>query len=656
MISVNIHADHLALARTVAHRIATIVREKPNAVLGLPTGSTPKGIYRELIALYNNGLDLSNVRTFNLDEYYPIAPDALQSYHRFMQQHLFRHVNIKPENIHVPDGTLARDAVNDYCEVYEHAILEAGGLDLVILGIGRSGHIGFNEPGTPVTSQTRLVTIHPFTRRDAAADFFGEANVPREAITMGIATILSTREIILAALGENKASIVERAIEGPRTPEVPASLLQRHPQATFHLDYNAAAELTQVKTPWLVHQYYDFDSRSAEKLRAIIWLAETLKKPIVELSEDDYIANGLASLVVASEGEERGVDALNRSAARELGHKVRDHHKLPHGERIIVFSPHPDDDVISAGGVFRKLVENGNDVYVAYQTSGNIAVFDHDVLRYLDFIGKYLKAVGILPLPLGECELPPRPRGEGWGEGISHAAIAQKIERFLHDKKPGEVDIPEVAHIKQFIREAEAVSAAMHVGLPRDHCIFMNLPFYQTGAIEKAPPGENDIQETLELLERLKPDRILAAGDLSDPHGTHRVCLWIIRQALARVSGFGPSPTMGVSAETKSEETRYPIPDTRYPMLWLYRGAWQEWPLDEADILVPMSETELALKLEAIFKHQSQKDRAMFPGPDEREFWQRVADRNTATARRFYRLGLPYYHAMEAYVEEDPRV
>src|SRR5665213_5626 len=643
MLPVIIHTDHTALARAVAERIAALIREKPNAVLGLPTGSTPKGIYRELIALHKAGLDLSKVRTFNLDEYYPISPEALQSYHRFMQQHLFQHVNIKPEHIHIPDGTLPREEVTAYCEAYERAIGDAVGLDLVLLGIGRSGHIGFNEPGTPEDARTRLVIIHPFTRRDAAADFFGEANVPREAITMGVATILASREIILAALGENKADVVRRAVEGPRTPELPASLLQPPPapslkrrgNVTFHLDHNAAAELTRIKTPWLVQQYYSFDNAPedkakqnspsygaernrrglgggpdpSEKLRAIIWLAEKLQKPILELSPDDYIAHGLASLVIDND-----CDRLNKSFARMLGHKVRDNHKLPHGERIILFSPHPDDDVISAGGLFRKLVENGNDVYVAYQTSGNIAVFDHDVLRYLDFIGKYLNAVDIDSTP--------------------HEKIGKTIEHFLKNKAPGEVDIPEVAHIKQFIREAEAVSAAMHVGLKRDHCIFMNLPFYQTGAIEKAPPGEEDIQETLDLLSKLRPDRILAAGDLSDPHGTHRVCLWIIRQALGRLE----SPRGAV------------LPAC--PALWLYRGAWQEWPLDEADILVPMSENELALKLEAIFKHQSQKDRAMFPGPDEREFWQRVADRNTATARRFYHLGVPYYHAMEAYLEE----
>lgn len=604
-----IHEDHTALARAVAERVAEIVRKKPNAVLGLPTGSTPKGIYRELARLHREGLDFSQVQTFNLDEYFPIQPDALQSYHRFMQQHFFRYVNIPASQIHIPDGTLGRDEVPAFCEKYEREIAKAGGLDLVILGIGRSGHIGFNEPGTAEDSRTRLVIIHPFTRRDAAADFFGEENVPREAITMGVATILSSREIILAALGENKSNVVKRAIEGLRTVELPASLLQGHPNASFHLDSNAAAELTRIKTPWLVTQYYDFrggrEKSEREKLRAVIWLAETVKKPIGELSRDDYIANGLASLVLDCDS-----DVLNKKFARELGHKVRDNHKLPKEERIIIFSPHPDDDVISAGGMFRKLVENGNDVYVAYQTSGNIAVFDHDVLRYLDFVGKYLNAMGIDP--------------------SSHKAIEKKIEHFLQNKAPGEVDIPEVGLIKQFIREAEAVSGAMHVGLKRSHCIFMNLPFYQTGAIEKAPPGEPDIIETVELLQKLKPNRILAAGDLSDPHGTHRVCLWIIREALKR------------------------IPQNERPILWLYRGAWQEWPLDEADILIPMSETELSLKLEAIFKHQSQKDRAMFPGPDEREFWQRVAERNTTTARRFYKLGLPYYHAMEAYVEELP--
>ena len=608
-IPVVIHADHTTLAQAIAQRIADVIRTKPNAVLGLPTGSTPKGIYRELIEQHRQGLDFSQVRTFNLDEYYPIAPDGLQSYHRFMHQHFFQHVNVKPENIHIPRGDIPRSEVAAFCANYEKAIREAGGIDLLILGIGRTGHIGFNEPGTPEDSRTRLVLIHPFTRRDAAADFFGEENVPREAITMGTATMLAAREIMLAALGENKANVVERALEGPRTIEVPASLLQNHPNTTFHLDRPAAAELTRIKTPWLTQQYYPFaqsPDSERERLRAIIWLSETLKKPIGELSEDDYISHGLATLAI-----DYDTDAMNRDATRMLAAKVRDRDTLPRGERIILFSPHPDDDVISAGGMFRKLVENNNDLHVAYQTSGNIAVFDHDVLRYLDFVGKYLDAMGM--------------------DRSQHNAIESKIENFLSEKRPSELDLPEIAHIKQFIREAEAVSAAMKVGLPRDRCVFMNLPFYQTGAIEKAPPGEEDIAQTLNLLKNLKPHRILAAGDLSDPHGTHRVCLWVIRRALER------------------------MPENERPIVWLYRGAWQEWPLDQADILLPMSENEMIGKLEAIFKHQSQKDRAMFPGPDEREFWQRVKDRNTEIARRFYRLGLPFYHAMEAYVEEGLR-
>lgn len=606
-IPIIIHPDHTTLAVRVAERIAEIVQDKPNAVLGLPTGSTPKGIYKELVRLYKEGkIDFSHVRTFNLDEYYPISKDALQSYHRFMHTHLFRHINVRPENIHIPRGDIGREEVAAFCERYEADIAALGGLDFQMLGIGRSGHIGFNEPGTPEDARTRLVLIHPFTRRDAAADFFGEENVPREAITMGTATILAAREVVLVALGENKSNVIARAVEGPRTIELPASLLQDHPNATFHLDHDSAAELTRTKTPWLVSQYYDFENSAKgdkQKLRAVIWLSESLKKPIRELSEEEYIANGLASLVLDAD-----VDKINNWSTRILAAKVKDYEELPARERIILFSPHPDDDVISAGGMFRKLVENKNDVYVAYQTSGNIAVFDHDVLRYLDFVEKYLRAMNM--------------------DEAANDELKQKIEDFLANKSPGQVDIPEVAAIKQFIREAEAVSGAMHVGLKRSHCMFMNLPFYQTGAIEKAPPGEADVQQTVELLKRLKPTRILAAGDLSDPHGTHRVCLWITREAVKR------------------------LPENERPKVWLYRGAWQEWPLDEADILAPLSETELALKLEAIFKHQSQKDRAMFPGPDEREFWQRVNDRNTATAARFYRLGLPFFHAMEAYVEQ----
>jgi len=612
-IPIVIHEDHTALAVYVAKKIADLVARKPNAVLGLPTGSTPKGIYKQLVKLHKEGLDLSQVTTFNLDEYFPMKAEAHQSYHRFMHTHLFRHVNIKPENIHIPRGDLPREQVAAYCEEYEAKIKAAGGLDMQILGIGRTGHIGFNEPGTPPNARTRLVRIHPFTRRDAAADFFGERNVPAEAITMGSATILSAKEIMLCALGENKSGIVQRAVEGPETAEVPASLLQSHPNATFHLDADSAAELVRIKTPWRTSQHYGFSSleKSAakapesqnQKLRAIIWLSQHLSKPIMKLSDDDYVANGLAALTM-----ERQSDDVNRDAFRALMGKVRDTDALPRNEKQILFSPHPDDDVISAGGIFRKLVENDNDVHVAYQTSGNIAVFDHDVLRYIDFVEKYLPALG---LASGD-----------------HSKTRERIERFIELKRPGEIDIPEVAHIKRFIRESEAVSGATHVGVHREKCIFQNLPFYQTGAIEKDPPGEKDIQQTLDLLNKINPQRILVAGDLSDPHGTHRVCLWIIRQAVMR------------------------MPAEKRPIVWLYRGAWQEWPLDQAEILVPLTERELHLKKEAIFKHQSQKDRAMFPGPDEREFWQRVDDRNTDTAKRFYQLGLPYYHAMEAFVEQ----
>jgi glucosamine-6-phosphate deaminase len=598
-----IHEHHKDLAATVAGRIAALVKEKPNAVLGLPTGSTPKGIYKELIKLHKQGLDLSQVRTFNLDEYYPMKHEAHQSYHRFMQMQLFRHVNIKKENIHIPSGEIAREDVDKFCADYDAKIAALGGLDLQILGIGRTGHMAFNEPGTPRDAKTRLTRIHPFTRRDAAADFFGEENVPREAITMGASTILAAKEVLLVALGENKAAIVQKAVEGPQTVEVPASLLQSHPNTTFHLDLDSAAELMRVKTPWRIHGHYKFDKDPREKVRAIIWLSQHVNKPMLKLSQDDYVGSGLAALAM-----ENITDSVNRDCFTSLMTKVRDHDLLPKNERQILFSPHPDDDVISAGGLFRKMVENKNDVYVAYQTSGNIAVFDHDVLRYLDFVAKHLEAQGI--------------------NTAEHIKLRDKIENFLATKKPGQIDIPEVGYIKRFIRESEATSGAVHVGVKRDRCIFQNLPFYQTGAIEKDPPGEKDIVQTLDLLNKVQPHRIFVAGDLSDPHGTHRVCLWIVNEAVKR------------------------MPPEKKPIVWLYRGAWQEWPLDQADILVPLSERELSLKKEAIFKHQSQKDRAMFPGPDEREFWQRVDDRNTDTARRFYQLGLPYYHALEAYVEQ----
>ncbi|HEX8391327.1 MAG TPA: glucosamine-6-phosphate deaminase [Longimicrobium sp.] len=595
--------EHDQIASTLAARIAEVVRTANSqgrpAVLGLATGSTPIGIYRELIRMHREeGLDFSNVVTFNLDEYYPMAPDSIHSYHRYMWENLFEHINIPRENVHLPRGDLPRDQVEAHCDAYEQAIRDAGGIDFQILGIGKTGHIGFNEPGSGVESRTRLLPLDTVTRRDAAADFFGEDNVPTEAITMGVASILDAREIALIATGEHKARVIQRAVEGEPDPDVAATYLQSHPNATFYLDPAAAAELTRVKTPWVVGEVRW--TRELE-IRAVIWLSQATGKSILKLDNYDYREHHLSALL-ARYGS---AGPLNGEVFNALISKIRGKSKLPEGRRIIVFSPHPDDDVISMGGILNKLHQNGNEIVVAYQTSGNIAVFDHEVRRYLDFLRRFGR----------DFEL---------GDGRIEALTGQ-IENFLNEKHPGQVDIPEVQRIKQRIREAEAVSGIETFGMTVEQACFLNLPFYQTGKVRKDAIGPRDVEITLQLLEEHRPELVFVAGDLSDPHGTHRMCLEAVETALSQYSGPAPE-------------------------LWYYRGAWQEWGVSEADVLVPLSEDELRLKILAIYKHQSQKDKAPFPGQDDREFWERVEERNTGTARIVDALGLPEYFAMEAYV------
>jgi glucosamine-6-phosphate deaminase len=599
--------DHEHIARLVANRIATLVREKDAAgeaaVLGLATGSTPIGVYRELIRMQReNGLSFRHVVTFNLDEYYPMPKESIHSYHRFMWENLFSQIDIRPENVHIPDGTIPRERVEDFCRRYEDAIADAGGIDFQILGIGKTGHIGFNEPGSGADSRTRLVTLDAITRRDAAADFFGEEFVPREAITMGVATILDAHEIAILATGEHKSSIVRRAVEGDIDVEVAATFLQRHPDTTFYVDRASAAELTRIKTPWLIDEVQWTQDLM---VRAVIWLSQQTNKAILKLTQRDYAEHKMSALVAkyGTPGE------VNGKVFNILGAKIRGKSKLPTHQRVICFSPHPDDDVISMGGILRKLVENENEIVIAYQTSGNIAVFDHDVRRYVDFLV--------------------RASTNNLVEADKVARLAEKVYAFLELKRPGEIDIPEVQDIKRIIREAEAVSGIETVGLPRSAARFLNLPFYQTGKVRKDAITEKDVAIVRSLLEEVQPQFIFVAGDLSDPHGTHRMCKEAIDRALT---------------ESGSSEQ---------PETWLYRGAWQEWPIHEASWLVPLSQEELRLKIQAIFKHQSQKDSAPFPGGyDEREFWQRVEARNKGTAAELDRLGLAEYFAMEAYVVE----
>ena len=600
--------DTDALAVAVAARIAALIRaraaEGRRTVLGLATGSTPVGVYRELIRLHRDeGLSFRGVETFNLDEYHPMSPDSIHSFHRFMWENFFSQVDIDPACVHLPRGDVPREQVPAMAAEYEALIERAGGIDFQILGIGKTGHIGFNEPGSDLASRTRLVTLDTITRKDAAADFFGEDSVPREAVTMGIATILASREIAILATGEHKAAIVRRAVEGPVDLTVAATSLQGHPDTTFYLDAGAAADLTRIATPWLVGEVEWTDALT---VRAVVWLAQRTGKAILKLTQRDYADQHLGALL-ARHGT---AGAVNGIVFNSLGARIRGRSKLPHGARVVVFSPHPDDDVISMGGILHKLAQNGNAIVVAYQTSGNIAVFDHDVRRHVDFLER-LAAGRVLP---GDV-----------------APLAGRVREFLSRKAPGDVDIPVVQDIKRVIRETEAVSGIETLGLSATSARFLNLPFYRTGKVRKDPIGPADVAIVRDLLAELRPDLIFAAGDLSDPHGTHRMCLEAVRRALAEL---------------------YPGGAGR-PELWLYRGAWQEWQVTDATWLVPLAQEELRLKIQAIFKHQSQKDSAPFPGGhDDREFWQRVEARNKETAALLDRLGLAEYFAVEAYVVE----
>jgi glucosamine-6-phosphate deaminase len=669
-IPVTVYESSTEASRAVAREIADLIRAKKsrgeNAVLGLATGSTPITVYEELIRLHRDeGLSFANVVTFNLDEYWPMQPDRLQSYARFMNEHLFDHVDMPRGNIHIPNGRLPRDGVQAFCKEYEQAIASASGgagVDLQILGIGRTGHIGFNEPGSSRESPTRLITLDKVTRMDAASDFFGEWHVPRQAITMGVGTILRARRVVLLAFGEHKASIIRRAVEGEVTPSVAASFLQEHPNSRIVLDAAASADLTRIKTPWLLGPIEEFGLAWDLPLtkRAVIWLARELQKPILKLTEEDYNEHGLQDLVSSRSGGAYEINievfrslqstitgwpagkgdagtngrpsAASRIGPEGAGTSAAQHWAAaasPHApesraaaepKRVVIFSPHPDDDVISMGGTFIRLCQQGHEVHVAYQTSGNIAVWDESALRHADFVTEYARAFF---------------RG-GSAEGERAAAhLEESVQSFVRRKQAGEVDIPELQRIKALIRRTEARAAARFAGIADDDRIhFLDMPFYETGTVRKRPISEADIAIVVDLLERVKPHQIYAAGDLSDPHGTHRVCLAAITTALHRLRDRDWMRSCAV---------------------WLYRGAWQEWEPHQIEMAVPLSPDEVIRKRTAIFKHESQKDKALFPGPsDTREFWQRAEARNRRTAELYDQLGLTEYEAIEGFVQWRP--
>jgi glucosamine-6-phosphate deaminase len=578
-------------------------------VLGLTTGKSPAGVYRKLLAAYREGkVDFAHVSVFSLDEFYPISPSEQQSRNYKIHKELIDHINIKPENIHFPNCTLPLDEMTAYCRSYEDKIRACGGIDLMLLGVGTMGQLGFNEPGSFANSRTRMIMLSVNSRKTQSALFYGLKNTPTKAVSMGLDTILSARQIILVAWGEDKADIVKSIAEGSITPAIPASCLQAHSSIEVVIDKGASEKLTRVDTPWMVGTC-EWAPKFIRK--AVLWLCCLTQKPILKLTQENYIENGLGQLLETADG----CYNINIKVFNDLQHTItgwpggkpnaddstRPETASPFPKRVLIFSPHPDDDVISMGGTFLRLVDQGHDVHVAYQTSGNIAVHDDVVLQNVDTVR--------------EC---------GYGNHY------EDILTLIKSKKKGEPEPLALLRLKGAIRRAEARAACRELGLnPDTNAHFLNLPFYETGGITKGEMSDADINIIVELLRSQKPHRIFAAGDLSDPHGTHRVCIEILLQAIERVSG-----------DAWFKDTR----------MWLYRGAWQEWSLDMVDMAVPLSPSEVLRKRHAIYRHLSQKDNVPFPGDDTREFWQRAEERTQHTALLYDKLGMAEYQAIEVFL------
>ena len=596
-------------SKVIAKEIGALIKLKQSqnklCVLGLATGSSPLSVYRELISLHNNGLSFKNVVTFNLDEYFLLPPEHVQSYHNFMHENLFNHIDIDPKNIHIPKGSLSQYEIDLYCKEYEQKIIDQGGIDLQILGIGRTGHIGFNEPGSHANSITRLVTLDHITRFDAAPAFNGIENVPKKAITMGINTILASKRIILMAWGNKKADVVLKSIEGKIDPNIPCSYLQNHNNATVVLDSEAASDITRIKTPWLVDSCKWTDDLIC---KAVLWLCKKTQKSVLKLTDEDYNMYGMSDLL----NVERNCYKLNIKIFNRLqktitgwpgGKENVNQDKYPERSQpkiktCIIFSPHPDDDVISMGGTLDRLISQGHKVHVVYQTSGSIAVNNQDVLKFIEV-----------------------------SESI-FGKIPDKLEKLKSELGSENVSSKELLAIKGKIRESEARAAVRYLGLKDKNIHFLNLPFYETGKAVKKPISIADIKPTVDLINKIKPHQIYAAGDLADPHGTHRKCLDIVFESLKKI-------------KTK--------PYASDCWVWLYRGAWMDWDLHEVQMAIPLSPSEVLRKRKAIFYHQTQKDGVIFQGDDRREFWVRAEDRNQLNAKKFNDIGLADYEAIELF-------
>ena len=598
-------------SKIVANEIAILIRKKQkenkNCILGLATGSSPISVYKELVRLHKEeGLSFSNVITFNLDEYFPMKNVDIQSYHHFMHLHLFSHIDIKLENINIPNGELDLDKINNHCNKYENKIKKLGGIDFQLLGIGRTGHIGFNEPGSNYSSLTRMVHLDYITRNDARKGFYGIENVPTRAITMGINTIRKSKRVVLLAWGQNKAEAIKKAIEGKVDTNIPASFLQNHKNVTFVLDRTSAFNLTRIRSPWKVGSCI---WTKELKSKAVVWLCKNTNKSILNLTESDYNENNLSELLIHQSPYEINLEVFNKISRTITGwpggkpnadDKYRPERANPTKKRIIIFSPHPDDDVISMGGTFERLVSQGHEVHVAYQTSGNIAVNNSDVLKFLEVYSDTSKNAK-----------------KKYNELIE---ILKNSNEVLENK--------EIRNIATLIREKESFAATRFIGIPDSNVHFLRLPFYETGTVKKSAPSSLDLDIMISVISKIKPHQIYAAGDLADPHGTHKVCLDILFDVLK-------------SIKKKSF--------MKNCWVWLYRGAWHEWEIHEIDMSIPMSPNQVLKKRKAIFYHQTQKDNVMFQGDDNREFWVRTEDRDRAIAKDFRDLGMSDYSAIETF-------
>lgn len=613
-ISTEIYPDDFLASEQIARIIAKAISDHAKASLprtfklGLSSGRSPKTLFDILVKMYNNGeVSFENVEVYSIDEYYPIAPSAAQSRNRRLQDELISKVDFRKENVHIPDGTIPQESISDYCAEFEKM---ARGLDLLAIGIGEQGQIGFNEAGSSDISRTRAVPLSYQTRKVQARNFNGDIEVtPKAAITMGISTMISARRIILMAWGESKAQVVKDIVEGELTTACPASLLQKHDNITLFTEENSASLLARIVAPWLVGPC-EWTPKFVRK--AVVWLCQKVNKPILKLTQKDYLENSLGELLSLY----GAYDAINIRVFNDLQHTItgwpggkpdaddstRPVKSSPFPKKVLIFSPHPDDDIISMGGTFIRLVHQGHDVHVAYETSGDLAVHDDVVLQHMDAA-----------------------RQLGFEDRF------EQTKKLIESKKPGEPEPKELLAIKAAIRRSEARGADRSFGLNDETNVhFLNLPFYESGGVTKLPRTQADIDIIKELILRIKPDQIYMAGDLADPHGTHRVCTEAALEAI----------------EQLEEEGNDWLKDS---YIWLYRGAWMEWELGKVDMAVPLSPDEMIEKRHAIYRHLSQKDIVPFPGDDPREFWQRAEERTQNTAKLYDELGMAEYQAIEVF-------